>query len=474
MSRPTLFRLPLSQVGGRLDPHFYQASSINLLKKLHDAPYPKRQLRELISHRCVGDWGEDEDFDNSAEQYRRCLVIRSTEFDEGLNLKLDGDRKKHRKILRTKLQRMCIEEGDIFIEKSGGSPDQPVGRVAFLDSSAIAHGDLAYSNFIEKIKPAQQHVDPVYLFYYLGMLHSIGVTDRLQSQTNGIRNLMMNDYLKLPVSLPPRTQQNQIATLMRDAYAQKAALEAQAKALLESVDAVLYQHLGLVPPTPKADDLSQRIFKVPVSTITGRLDPYANHPKLRHWAKAVKSGPYGFAPLHKLVQFKKVLVTSIPEGLGYVGLENILSLDGTYADTSEKTEINSAVGFKAGNILFPKLRPNLNKTHLARADGVCSTEFHVLQAIDISTEYLLAYLRSKAVVSVLSELVTGNTLPRLQTEDIFNLLVITPPIGVQKKIAQEITSLHTQAHTLRQQAQDLLERAKQELEHLILGTEMDN
>ena len=395
--------------------------------------------------------------------------MRSTEFDDGPNLKLDGSRRKYRKILVSKLQRMKIEKDDILIEKSGGSPDQPVGRVTCITDTVLAHGEIAYSNFIEKIKPSTRHIDAAYLFHYLGMLHSIGITNRLQSQTNGIRNLMMNDYLKIPVSLPPLIDQRKISALMSKAYAQKTELESKAKALLACVDDVIYRHLGLAPPISKEDTLNERIFKMRLSEVGGRFDPFANHPKLKHWFQSVQQGRYAFAPLYKIAQFKKEVVTSIPENMRYLGLENVNGIDGSLVETTEKIDVNSALVFKPGDILFPKLRPNLNKTRLSQTNGVCSTEFHVLQTTDMLAQYLVAYLRSTSVVSVLTQLVTGNTLPRLQTEDILRLPIITPPIEVQQKIVSEISSIHTEAQALRQQAKTCLEDAKQLVEKMILG-----
>ena len=102
---PTSFRLSLSLVDGRLDPHFYQPSTVMLLRRLEDSPHPKKKIGELIQHRCAGDWGEDEDLIDPEEQYQRCLVLRSTEFSDGGNLKIDSGRERYRKILKTKIQK---------------------------------------------------------------------------------------------------------------------------------------------------------------------------------------------------------------------------------------------------------------------------------------------------------------------------------------------------------------------------------
>lgn len=104
--------------------------------------------------------------------------------------------------------------------------------------------------------------------------------------------------------------------------------------------------------------------------------------------------------------------------------------------------------FEPGQILFPKLCPYLNKTHLAKMSGICSTEFPVLTAQGVSGQYLTSFLRSRVLVGITSLLMTGNTLPRL---------------------AQSIDKIRAEARNLHAQAQADFEQAKRDIEALILG-----
>lgn len=216
-SNERVFFANLKEMSGSLfDPKTYRPSSRALFDRIATSDYPVVALRSLITHRCAGDWGEDEDFIDEEDLYKRCLVIRGTEFDNELNLKISSGREKYRKIRAGKLERMRIESNDILIEKSGGSPDQPVGRVAILESNLISSQRICYSNFVEKIKPDPLKILPTYLFHYLKFIHAIGVTDLLQSQTNGIRNLMIHRYLDIPISVPPlKIQQDMVDSIAK-------------------------------------------------------------------------------------------------------------------------------------------------------------------------------------------------------------------------------------------------------------------
>jgi hypothetical protein len=229
-----IFSVAASQLSGNIfDPKTHAPRSVALLKSLLHTKFPTTPLRELITHRMAGDWGEDEDFVDDNDEYERRLVIRGTEFDNELNLRIENGREKYRLVKVEKLNRMQVEVGDILIEKSGGSPDQPVGRVVILEDALLDSQSVCYSNFVEKIKPDPAKVLPAYLFHYLRFVHTIGVTDLLQSQTNGIRNLMIHRYLGLPVSLPTLSEQAEIVSEINTLQAKAIALRANAKEVLD-------------------------------------------------------------------------------------------------------------------------------------------------------------------------------------------------------------------------------------------------
>lgn len=199
-----------------------------------------------------------------------------------------------------------------------------------------------------------------------------------------------------------------------------------------------------------------KIFLVNRSKLEGRIDPEQYHNERIDAIRKLK--------LHnKLLKLKDVVISTktittdiYPDDI-YIGLENITSNTGEYLPTNDKQSISSANIFKKGQILFPKLRPYLNKVYLAEFNGICSTEFHVFDSKKFDSEFLSIYLRSNLIVNQTKHLMTGNTLPRLQTEDIYNLPVPDIEITVQKNIAYQ----YRKAFVLKQQkesdAKSLLE-----------------
>ncbi|WP_241314535.1 restriction endonuclease subunit S [Chryseobacterium arthrosphaerae] len=191
--------------GGRFDPKLYDKTTTSLKQAIKDIDLEKfkvEKLRTFIVQSFAGDWGIEDNEENYSQEYEKCLVIRATEFDNDFNLNLDNSRVKFRLIKKDKISKIDIQENDLLIEKSGGSPDQPVGRIAILTKDILDKNKICYSNFIHKIRINSSILNPEYLFCYLKTIHNIKLTESMQSQTNGIRNLIMQNYFNQDIVVP--------------------------------------------------------------------------------------------------------------------------------------------------------------------------------------------------------------------------------------------------------------------------------
>lgn len=262
--------------------------------------------------------------------------------------------------------------------------------------------------------------------------------------------------------------QFQVVRLLREGYSNRQTKLDQAIALLSSIDEHLLAELGITLPLEPENIIVNRIFTAQHRELAGwRFDPQALHPEREACIAELQSR--SSYPLYKAARFCRDLRTTIDDGVIYIGLENIESNTGRYLPSSEKESVSSAFAFRKGQILFPKLRPYLNKVFLAPFDGLCSTEFHVLEGITVSSEFLTLFLRSQLVVKQTKHLMSGNTLPRLQTEDIEALLVPEVDALLQKRIVDEASQRMVEAEKLRAEAEAELETAKRRIETMLLG-----
>src|SRR6185437_5870016 len=127
----------------------------------------------------------------------------------------------------------------------------------------------------------------------------------------------------------------------------------------------------------------------------------------------------------------------------YLGLEHIAQghprLLGS-AIASEATSTKTV--FRAGDVLYGKLRPNLDKAVLAPFDGVCSTDLLALRAKQgVDEKLLLEILHSPAFVAHAVSTASGTKMPRTSWSLISAFKVLVPPLPEQRKIAATLSSV---------------------------------
>ena len=111
------------------------------------------------------------------------------------------------------LSKRRLEPGDIIIERSGGGPKQPVGRVVYFDREDDI---FSFSNFTSAIRVKDKSVfDSQFVFYCLMELYQSGQTEDIQRRTTGIQNLDFTAY-KERAKFPriPLLEQKKIAKIL--------------------------------------------------------------------------------------------------------------------------------------------------------------------------------------------------------------------------------------------------------------------
>lgn len=185
-----------------------------------------------------------------------------------------------------------------------------------------------------------------------------------------------------------------------------------------------------------------------------RLDAQQFHPERLSMIRRLKT--ITCCKLKEVAKNVKTVTTCLSNEDVYIGLENVTCGTGEYIP-GIKESISTAAVFKKGDILFSKLLPYLNKVYLAEFSGKSSTEFYILEATNILPEYLAIILRSDIIIAQTKHLVTGNTLPRLQTSDIENLLIPYPSSTFQQKIVDLYTAAQNAKLQKDKEAKELLE-----------------
>jgi type I restriction enzyme S subunit len=141
-----------------------------------------------------------------------------------------------------KFEKRRLTYGDLILEKSGGGPKQPVGRVALFDKK---DGEFSFSNFTAAMRVNDpKMLDFRFLHKFLFWTHLSGVTETMQSHSTGIRNLNGDAYKSIEIPLPPLPDQRRIVGILDEAFDGIATAKANAEKNLQNVRELFHSVLN--------------------------------------------------------------------------------------------------------------------------------------------------------------------------------------------------------------------------------------
>ena len=166
------------------------------------------KLWDIIDSFISGDWGNEEE---SPEAPCCVSCIRGADIVPICNS--DFENIPIRYISNRSFTTHCLQEGDIIVEKSGGSPTQSTGRVVYISKELLAtKHDIVCSNFCVafRVKPEW---NSLYIYYYLRNVYNAGVFFNFEGKTSGIKNLDIETAFKaIPVKTIAMETQISMAT----------------------------------------------------------------------------------------------------------------------------------------------------------------------------------------------------------------------------------------------------------------------
>ena len=356
------------------------------------------------------------------------------------------------------LSRTQVSAGDIVISQRGS-----LGQCAVVDDT---YPKLNISANIIAIKNIRE-TTAIFLHDYL--LSSFG-QKMLERSTSGQVQQKITTQDIADVLIPVGCDEQLLSEILNVAHSSTTSKNNRSKELLKGSNNTILDSLDLsISPYKEQIVCAVRLSNI-AEDKTFSTEYY--HPERMAAIHAIKGGKHlTVMKLSDIVSFHRETVNSVESTETYLGLAGVQSQTGELSGVVEEAA-GQAFEYQAGDILYGRLRPYLNKVLLAETSGICSTEFHVMRIkanSEVSSGYLAAILRSDLILLQTKHMMTGNTHPRISNDDVKNLCIPVPSLSVQRQIVGELWHRRMEARKLKQQAESEWAEAKAQFEKELLG-----
>ena len=298
-------------------------------------------------------------------------------------------------------------------------------------------------------------INKKYLFYTLKREKTLLQMKRKSSGGN-YPAITKENFLTLLIPLPPMDIQQEIADIMDHAYSKKKLLETEAKELLDSIDSYIMDKLGI--EQIEQSKATNKWFTVKASDIRGnRWDPVSI--SLQEYKNS--SHKYEMNVLTSVVNIIKgqmITANSKEEGtIPVIAGGQKPAYYHSLANFNEDTITISASGAYAGYIWYHNY-------------PIWASDCNVLtikNGVEVDFLYVFNYLKS--IQYFIYKLQTGSAQPHVYKDDIAEIQIPLPPMDIQQEIALECETRRNTAQQNQKLAQDILAKAKANVEKILFG-----
>ena len=288
-----------------------------------------------------------------------------------------------------------VEAGDIIIRPTDLQNDKRSLRTGFVTEHGIITS--AYINLVPKMGVNSKY------YYYL--LHAYDLMKVFYNMGNGVRQgLNYGEFSKLMVVGPTENEQRKIVDYLDEKCSE---IDSLAIDIQTEIDTLEEYRISI-------------INDVLMYGISGK----SKHKEVRFkYIATVKSN---LVPPIFYSEYPQVAPDNIAKNTG-----KLLS----YSTVEDSGIISGNHLFYKGQIIYSKIRPNLNKAIIAPFDGLCSADMYPIEA-KIDSKYLLYAMLSRHFVGQVKIIMQDRVkMPKINQEELGNMRVYIAPDTEQKEIA---------------------------------------
>lgn len=422
-----------------MDFWYYVGDYFNLLEIFNKSKTPVYTINEISKKIVDGPFGSQ----LKVEEYQQNWVplIRVKDIKNWRLLENDFvyiSESKQKQLIRSK-----VNPWDIILTKAWSVWNAVVFPEHLKEWNITSH--------LAKIEP-KENVDPYYLALYLDSNFGKSQIIRLWNKTTR-PELNIQEVKTVKIILPELDIQRKIVEKMNQALIKKQKLEEENVKIIKSIDEYILWELWIELIKKQ---IEKTFFVTDVADLkNGRFDPFFHNPKFKI-TKNIKTK-------YELKKFKEI-VTELKTWLPIRKDQRVVKWTIPY--------------YWANWIIWRMSDFTHNWEYLVIAqDGYIGNHYVVNWKFWASNHNRVAktkedinirYLKYILDITNYEYLVTWWVIPKLTKEALEQILIPVPPINIQTKIADEVSRRIEEAKLKEQQAKEIYENAKREVEKMIL------
>ena len=374
------------------------------------------KIKDLVLKEIKGFWGEE-----PAENEKGIPVIKTNNLTyEGV---INYSDLCYRSIDVNKVKDNFLINGDLLIEKSGGTKTHSVGYVSYFDGT-----DNTYvcNNFILGLRINENIVRPKYVFYILKYMYENGYFAHCYKQTTGIQNLKKDLYLDFDIQVPDFQTQDNIINILDKITASTTKDQQKLKKYDDLIKSQFIEMFG--------DPLSNNLFELhELNTVCDVRDGTHDSPKYHDIG-------------YPLITSKNI----IDGGISFEDV-NLISKE-------DYDKINQRSFVDNGDVLMPMIGTIGNPVIVDKIrdfaiKNVALIKFYKDSKID--NHFLYYLMKSDSFNHYLKDKNKGGTQKFVSLGIIRKIKIIVPPIELQNQLADFVKHIDKLKFTIKQSVEKL-------------------
>ncbi|RFM29589.1 hypothetical protein DXN05_00975 [Deminuibacter soli] len=441
------------EIEGRLDPIFHHPLYKQLEEKLKQA---SSQLDYLSNYIISFDTGKNLPQTDEGIPYLRTQNVRMI-FPTLEDVSYVADTTNIKK----------TQNGDLLFVRVG---------VGVGDCCVISENEAnsAFSDNVIRIK-LKPGINPYYVATYLSTYIGRNLFFKgLKGSGKPVISRENIDAIVLPI-LSTETQSKIQADIFA-ATTQYNGKLSEAATMIHKVDFTIAKLIGFEFP----EIVDKKTFVTKISELENRIDPHFYLPGFKDLIDNIRQ--INHAQLGDVVEFSNETWNQkdgFENEFPYIEISEIDLTSGkiqniSYIPISEAPS-RARMVIRTNDIIVSSTRPHRGAIAFINEQQngfIASTGFAVLRKLlraDISKEYLFYILRTQICLQQMLQRSSGGSYPAITTEELKKIFIPIPSPEVQQQIVVDIKAFIDKAEALKAEAKQDLEKAKQEIEALILS-----